>query len=223
MLPLDVAVQQLQEYLHEECNDIHCDSIVEDEYLEEDASIESNPDKVTLNICIEILLSSMTYKRLISSPRDNINGDKPFLPLHSAIDARPQLQTWKTLLAIYEDDHMEDLDPLGRNIAHRICSRPIEKIDTDLDIILDLDPNLFSRYDHFGFIPLHLAVLNKDANIEIIKEVAGRYTSSFSREVLPVYSNIYAKFLPVQIAAASGCCLEVIYLLMRAHPAAITT
>jgi len=213
MLPLDIAVQKLAEIMSEEPSDPD-DDVVDDAT----ADIERNPKKAKYIACIEILLSSMLYDRLVLSPREFRNGDKPFLPLHSAIGARPHLETWNTLFEVYGDEHIDDIDLLGRNVAHKICSRPIENIDTDLTILNNLDRYLFTQSDNYGFVPLHLALQNRDAPIQFITKIARRHRSSLSRAVTPVVGNIYANLSPVHIAAASGCDLTIIFFLMKSHP-----
>ena len=215
LLPLDIAVQKLAEIRSEDPSDSDDDDLEDDDT----ADIEKDPKKAKYISCIEVLLSSMLYDRLVLSPRD-----KPFLPLHSVIGARPQLETWNTLFEVYGDEHRVDVDHLGRNIAHKICSRPIENIDTDLAILHSVERDLFYQCDNYGFIPLHLAVQNKDAPMQFITEIANRQRSSLSRAVSAVVGgvpNMFANFSPVLIAAASECDLNIIFFLMKSHPDAV--
>ena len=219
MLPIDLAAHQLQEYVNEDEADLQNDELDDD-----DDQYDSTSDKDKSNIicCIEILLSSMSYNRLVPDPREYGKEGKPFLPLHSVIDANPQLQTWKTLFTFYEEEHAADVDPLGRNAAHRICSRPIQAIENDTHILQTLNMDLFVSQDDFGFVPLHLALQNRDAPYDFVKAVSARHTSSLSQEVLPVTNNIYGNFLPVQIAAASGCRLDVLLFLITSYPSSVS-
>jgi ankyrin repeat protein len=218
MLPIDVAAHQLQEYLNEDELDLQNDELD----VDDQDDLTSDKDKSNIISCIEILLSSMSYNRLVPDPRAYGKEGKPFLPLHSVIDANPQLQTWKTLFAFYEEEHAADVDPLGRNAAHRICSRPIEAIENDIHILHNLNMDLFVSHDDFGFVPLHLALQNRDAPYDFVKAVSARHTSSLSQEVLPVTNNIYGNFLPVQIAAASGCHLDVLLFLIKSYPSSVS-
>jgi len=206
MLPVDVAVHELAEIEGEEAAEL-------------DEAQDVSSDRNRIISCVEILLSSMFYNRLVAYPREFGSGDKPFLPLHSAVDACHQ--TWKTLFSLYGEEHGLDVDPLGRNVAHRICSRPIENVNTDLSILGNLDNSLFIQSDDYGFIPLHLSLQNKNAPFQFVMAVAGRHKSSLSLEVQPVRGNIYAHFLPVQIASAAGCDLNIILFIMKSHPLAV--
>jgi hypothetical protein len=216
MLPLDIAVQKLAEIISEEPSNEESD-----ESDDATADIERNPIKANYIACIEILLSSMLYDRLIVQPRGN--SEKPFLPLHSVIGAQPLIETWNTIFEVYGEEHHEDIDPIGcRNIAHKICSRPIKDIDNDLSILNSLETTLFLNDDKYGFIPLHLALQNRDAPFQFIRNLGFKDRISLSQPVKPILGNIYANFSPVQIAAASDCDLGIIYFLMRSHPHVIT-
>merc|ERR1719491_2621946 len=84
MLPLDVAVQELEQLEIEESPMLPVS--LEHSSAQRMSSTSENEDtRQRIIACIEILLSSMYYNRLISSPRENQNLDYPFLPLHSAI------------------------------------------------------------------------------------------------------------------------------------------
>ena len=213
MLPLDLAVHQLAELISEESSD----SDQEDEDSGSSDN-ERDPKKAKYISCIEMLLSSMLYKRLLSSPR--ISEDKPFLPLHSVILARPHIETWTTLYNLYGDEHSLDIDPLGRNIAHSMCSRAIEYIDVDLNILESISDDLFTKSDFYGFLPIHLSLQNGNAPFQFITEIAKKYPTSLNRAVPALRVNKYANFLPVHIAAASDCDLNIIYFLLRISPPA---
>lgn len=223
MLPLDLAVVQLQEYLNEEEQEDGEDNDMEDEEFLDSNNSES--DKNAIINCIEILLSSMTYNRLISEPRSiSYKEDgKPFLPLHSAVDAKPQQQTFDTLYELYKEEHSQDVDLLGRNIAHRLCSREIEHLENDIAIANKLPESLFIAHDDFGFIPLHLALQNRNVPLQFIEAISERHTSSLSKEVLPVTNNFLASFLPVHVAAASSCSIDVLMYVTTSYPSSLNT
>lgn len=220
MLPLDLAVVQLQEYLSEEGQDGEEDDMEDEEFLD---SNDSESDKNAIINCIEILLSSMTYSRLISEPRSIAYKEdgKPFLPLHSAVDAKPQQQTFETLYELYKEEHSLDVDPLGRNIAHRLCSREIENLENDIAIAKKLPEGLFIAHDDFGFISLHLALQNRNVPLAFIEAISRRHTSSLSKEVLPVTNNLFASFLPVHVAAASSCSVDVLMYVTMSYPSSL--
>lgn len=223
MLPLDLAVVQLQEYLNEEEREDGEDNDMEDEEFLDSNNTES--DKNAIINCIEILLSSMTYNRLISEPRSiSYKEDgKPFLPLHSAVDAKPQQQTFHTLYELYKEEHSQDVDLLGRNIAHRLCSRGIQNLENDIAIANKLPEGLFIAHDDFGFIPLHLALQNRNVPLQFIEAISERHTSSLSKEVLPVTNNLFASFLPVHVAAASSCSIDVLMYVTTSYPSSLNT
>jgi len=205
LLPLDISVHELSETTEEAY-----------EQASQDGELNKRRDQIVS--CIEILLSSMLYNRLISSPRDIGNGDYPFLPLHGAIHACPLLKTWRALFPFYREEHSLDIDELGRNIAHKICSREIHNTQTDVSILQDLGLDLFLQRDHFGFIPLHLSLQNRNVPIEFVKAVAECNKSSLCQDVRPIHTNKYSRFLPLLIASNSQCDLDILFFLLKSHP-----
>ncbi len=208
MTPLDIAVNELEETMGENLG-----------HGQQDESRNNRTEEFIS--CVETILSSMLYNRLISNPRDNDAIDHPFLPLHSAIKSYPLQQTWSILFTLYSDDHGSDVDSFERNIAHAVCSREIEDIITDTAIVDDISEELFLQIDKYGFIPLHLSVQNPNAHFDFVKAVVGRQKSSLPCEVQPLLGNMFAHFVPFQIAAAASCDLNIIYFLIRSHPSGV--
>eukprot|EP00554_Chaetoceros_debilis_P009752 CAMPEP_0194103046 /NCGR_PEP_ID=MMETSP0150-20130528/3550_1 /TAXON_ID=122233 /ORGANISM="Chaetoceros debilis, Strain MM31A-1" /LENGTH=1228 /DNA_ID=CAMNT_0038790173 /DNA_START=105 /DNA_END=3792 /DNA_ORIENTATION=+ len=222
MLPLDVAVQELEQLEIEESPMLPVS--LEHSSAQRMSSTSENEDtRQRIIVCIEILLSSMYYNRLISSPRENQNLDYPFLPLHSAIRAYPLHKTMTVLFSLYREEFSFSLDPLGRNIAHAICSREIDDIHADIDIANQIPAENFLQMDNYGFIPLHLSLQNPNASYEFVKTVANRNKSSLSREVASLRDNRYSHFVPFQIATAAKCDLDIIYFLIEAIPLEFTS
>lgn len=219
MLPLDIAVQELEQLAIE--SPMLPDSL-EHSSAQGISTMNENDDlRQRIVACVEILLSSMYYNRLISSPRENQNSEYPFLPLHSAIRAYPLHKTMKVLFSLYKEEFSSSLDPLGRNIAHAICSREIADIHADIDIASQIPAENFLQIDNYGFIPLHLSLQNPNASFEFVKTVASRNKSSLSREVVSLRDNKYSHFVPFQIATAAKCDLNIIYFLIRSHPSGV--
>lgn len=205
LLPLDIAVQVLQEHMDTDGSD-------------SDNSGEgrnTQKHRQSLIACVEILLSSMFYKRFVSSPRTS-NIKSPFMPLHSVISAEPSNQTWKVIFSLYGKVHENDLDRLGRNIAHCLCSQPVHNVA--LYILQDIPEHLFGQVDNFGFLPLHLCLQNNQVPFDFVAKLVDRHRGSLSFEVLPIVKNKYAHFSPAQIAAVSECGLDVILFLLQNHP-----
>ena len=122
-----------------------------------------------------------------------------------------------------KEEHSQDVDLLGRNIAHRLCSREIENLENDIAIANKLPEGLFIAHDDFGFIPLHLALQNRNVPLQFIEAISERHTSSLSKEVLPVTNNLFASFLPVHVAAASSCSIDVLMYVTTSYPSSLNT
>lgn len=164
--------------------------------------------------CIEILLSSTLYKRFVPCPHLS-EEVTPFLPLHGAIASHPKEFTWKTIRFLYGCDSKNQLNGLGRNAAHILCSIATLGDGIGSIILDDLDSGLFQQADSFGFLPIHLCSMNPEVPYNFFRKVGSKNEDGLNTPVPYRMENKYSMLTALQIAATSNCCLDVMSYLVR--------
>ena len=222
MLPIDFAVDGYNSEEVQESNVLSSNRELLSVAHLPSVSRENAEDKKSNFIsCIEILLSSAFYGRPILNPRNPERNEYPFLPLHGAVTARPLLPTWKTLLSIYSKDHISDEDKLGRTIAHALCVGKSFDEAVEIEMAKDMhrhDSDLFSLLDNYGFLPLHLCLLNENTTFDFIRTLMEFNRGSVDVEINGSFESQYTGFTAYQVAAASNCDLSIIFFLMTRNP-----
>jgi len=221
MLPLDFAVEGYKN----ESDDKESSGADDDETQSMKLTDEKKGSNIDTNISfissIELILSSTLYNRVVPRPREAAN-DFTFLPLHSAVISRPTLDSWKTIMSIYSDSHLSDVDPRHRNPTHLICSYLGNNDSTDPEIDLfmlrSMHKDSFLTPDEFGFLPLHYALVNKGISFNLINEIVKKQPRVVGKVINDTSTHVYANFLPVHVAAAENCDLNIIYSLMKEFP-----
>lgn len=176
--------------------------------------------------CIDIFLMSALYDRPVFTPaaRNDLRG-MTFLPIHGAAASQPCSQSWKQIVSMYGADYASDVDVRGRTALHvLVTSAPwyLEVVTEMIQSINELDPTSATTFDDSGLLPLHAALINH-APYHVVKHLLLCSWSTVSIEVDEDCDSIELRgMLPFQLAAASGCGIDVIDLLLRAHPIGIS-
>mmetsp|Transcript_13723 Transcript_13723/g.28098 ORF Transcript_13723/g.28098 Transcript_13723/m.28098 type:complete len:866 (+) Transcript_13723:275-2872(+) len=167
--------------------------------------------------CINTLLASAVYDR----PMLPSGNRRIFLPLHGAVALQPRRSTWKCIWDMYGLEHANDADVRGQTALHVLAASKIIKPSVAAEMVSDihvLDIDAAACFDDNGLIPLHTALISK-APYAVVKALLECNEGSVTMEVDSDSVHVqYRKMLPYQLAAASDCSVEVIDLLMRAHP-----
>lgn len=226
MLPIDFAVDGYNAEEVEVSDALSSNrellSVAHQHSLSKENSIDKKGNFMS---CIEILLSSSFYGRPILNPR-NPARNEPFLPLHGTVISQPLLATWKSLLSLYGRDHISDEDKLGRTIAHTLCASKSHDQATEIEMAKDMhshDSDLFSLVDNYGFLPLHLCLLNTNVPHNFLRTIMEFNRSSVEVEINGSLHSSYKGFTAYQVAAASNCDLSVIMFLLRSNPTLVQT
>lgn len=176
---------------------------------------------------IELLLMSALYERPILSPRGQKQGDHEFLPLHGAVASRPLHRTWKGLISLYGKDHASKIDKQGQTPMHFLAATATGDDETNIAMIRDLysvNCDAPSLFDGNGFLPLHLALMDKSSSFELIETIVGCYGAAVTVDVPSFTKNRELRgFLPFQIAASTDSHLDIIYFLLRNHPVGVVS
>eukprot|EP00816_Leptocylindrus_hargravesii_P007876 CAMPEP_0196823182 /NCGR_PEP_ID=MMETSP1362-20130617/86479_1 /TAXON_ID=163516 /ORGANISM="Leptocylindrus danicus, Strain CCMP1856" /LENGTH=744 /DNA_ID=CAMNT_0042202973 /DNA_START=51 /DNA_END=2285 /DNA_ORIENTATION=- len=179
--------------------------------------------------CIAIILMSKLYNRSLR-PNGEREGDFPgveYLPLHAIVSSQPLARTWRNLLSIYRRGHRLDRDRNGRSALHHLCASIDYNVESNMDVpemmhgLLELDITAASHVDRDGFQPLHLALLAR-ANVAAISRLLSANLDALSHVVGNQSQVVWCRGMTAfQIAAASDCSVDVIYLLVKSLPAGI--
>lgn len=205
MLPLDFAVDGLNDENNRKDSNFTSNQQI-------DQNVGLNHERINKNYeaAIELLLSSMLYNRLISSPR-NTNAQYPFLPIHAAAVACPNHESWKTIMSLYGEQHSLDVDSNGRTATHIFCSQEIEDIPEHLEVLNMFKPETFYIVDYNGFLPIHRAVTKKKVSQNFIEAILKKNHDAIAQKVQSNEPSQFENFLPVHLAAAHDCKLDIIF------------
>jgi len=164
--------------------------------------------------------------RAVLAPRNN--NECPFLPIQGAVAACPLQRTWKSLLTKYGQDHISSVDHRNRKALHYLCTRDFEDKGLQISMMRDLvelNPSALMMLGIYGFIPLHLAIVNTSISLEFIIELVQLAPRTVSMEVGEGGTgseNQFTKFYTFQFAAAMPqCSLDVLMHLMISHSAGV--
>ena len=171
--------------------------------------------------CIDLLLMSALYDRPVLAPIGSGQRGMPFLPLHGAAASQPCRRSWKRIKSMYGQDYAGDVDVRGRTALHILVTSQISNLELVTDMVTDidlLDPTSITTFDDSGLLPLHASLIHL-APYAIVERLLKCNGSSITAKVDEDCDHVqFRGMLPFQLAAASGCCLAVIHLLLRAHP-----
>lgn len=197
MLPLDFAVDGFMGVMNDDD-----DNMLQNEFRQ----------------CIDILLMSALYDRPILGEGDD---DTPFLPIHGTASAQPCERAWKQLMVMYGEEYGGAIDPNGKTALHTLMSSMLFQEDLVADAISSINsahPFCLSHVDNSGFAPLHTALVNKMPYI-VVEKLVECNGASVSVPVSEDVINVSLQgMLPFQLAASSGCEVDVIYFLLRSAP-----
>ena len=155
----------------------------------------------------------MLYNRLISAPREA--SEYPFLPLHAAVKACPSVESLMMILNLY-DDHVLDVDLHGCTVTHALCSQDRESMIQQMEVLHMLPEETFFMEDKEGFLPLHRVLTNSETPANVFTAILKRQYSAIHHEMKTSHENSnLEKFLPIQIAAAHNCELDIVFDLFR--------
>lgn len=219
MLPLDFSVDGYTTAREERMDTAEESS--DDEISEKSSS--TSEKELEFSQCIDIFLMSALYDRPVFA---QARRDRPgiFLPIHGAAAAQPSLQSWKTIVSMYGKDYDNEVDVRGRTALHVIASSKLyylETVTAMIQDILQLDPSSATSYDDSGLIPLHTALIHLQ-KYPVIEHLLESNLSTITMVVDEDCDFVqYRGMLPFQLAAACGCGLDVVNLLLRAHPVAV--
>lgn len=212
MLPLDFAIDGYKTSY--------------EEYMDQ-TEVSDDPDPTEkereFRQCIDILLMSALYDRPVFTHARN---DQPgiFLPIHGAVAAQPSTESWRQIVSMYGRDFASDVDVRGRTALHVLMSSKLMYLHTVTEMIRninELDPTNATTYDDSGFIPLHVALTHL-VPYPVIEYLLSTNLSTISMEVDDDCDVVgYRNMLPFQLAAACGCGVDVVNLLLRAHPVGV--
>jgi len=172
--------------------------------------------------CIDIFLMSALYDRPVFTPAvRNDQRDMSFLPIHGAAASQPCGQSWKQIISMYGMDYASGVDVRGRTALHvLVTSKPwhLEVVTEMIWNINELNPTCATTFDDSGLLPLHTA-LASHATYHVVENLLLCNRGTVCMEVDDDCDNVKLRgMLPFQLAAACGCDVEVVDLLLRAHP-----
>ncbi|KAL9184192.1 hypothetical protein ACHAXT_002278 [Thalassiosira profunda] len=212
MLPLDFAIDGYRTAVEEAQNGEGRGRYTPDFSVANDAASYRN--------CIVILLMSALYDRpVFTQMSDEQRGI--FLPLHGAAAAQLCKQSWKEIVSMYGSNHASDVDVRGRTALHVLVSTTPYRLDLATEMIVDmnrLDAASATTLDGNGLIPLHAALTHRQP-YAVVECLVRCNLSTIATEVGRDCGIVaYRRMLPFQLAAACDCGLDVVNLLLRAHP-----
>lgn len=218
MLPIDFAVDGYKNS-SEEAKESRRDSYVEGN------DVALTEKEAEFRRCIDIFLMSALYDRPVyTTATSNDHRGMPFLPLHGAVASQLCSQSWKQLVSMYGSDYASEVDIFGRTALHVLVTSELYRLDVVAEMISDidkLDPTSATTYDDSGVIPLHAALIFL-VPYDIIEHLLGCNWGSICMEVDEDCDNVeFRGMLPFQLAAACGCSIDVVNLLVRSHPMGI--
>lgn len=221
MLPLDFAIEGYKTAV-EEANETR---IIMDNPSEESSSTSVatlTEKEMEFRQCIDIFLMSALYDRPVFTPARSDQRGMTFLPIHGAAAAQPCCTSWNQIVSMYGKDYASDVDVRGRTALHvLVTSTPLSHLDVVTKMVIDineLDPTSTTTFDDSGLIPLHAALAHM-APYHVIEHLLICNWSTISMEVYEDCDNVeYRGMLPFQLAAACGCSIDIVNMLLRAHP-----
>ena len=166
--------------------------------------------------CIDIFLMSALYDRPVFTAD---HSHMAFLPIHGAAASQPCSQSWKQLISMYGEEHVSKVDIRGRTALHVLVTSELYCVDLALEQIRDihdLDATNTTIYDDSGLIPLHAAIISL-APYGVVECLVRCNYATLSMEV-NCDSVEYCGMLPFQLAAAAGCSVDIVNLLLRSDP-----
>jgi len=173
--------------------------------------------------CINIFLMSALYDRSVFMPTRIDPQGSTFLPTHGAAAALPCHESWQQIISMYGRDYASVVDVRGRTALHVLVTSPISQfflpIVTNMIVdINELDSKVSTTYDDSGLVPLHTALVYS-APYPVIEYLLKCNGSTISMEVNGDCDNVqFRGMLPFQLAAACNCSIDIVHLLLRAHP-----
>jgi len=220
MLPLDFAVEGYRNAV-KEANEAR---IMAESPNEEGSTVDVAAlaeKEMEFRQCIDIFLMSALYDRPVFTPARSDQRGMTFLPIHGAAAARPCSASWKQIVSMYGRDYASDVDVRGRTALHvLVTSTPLSHMDVVVEMIDDineLDPTSATTFDDGGLIPLHAALTHA-----VIERLLGCNQSTIGMEVDEECDCVeYRGMLPFQLAAASGCSVDAVNMLLRGHPVGV--
>mmetsp|Transcript_8032 Transcript_8032/g.18155 ORF Transcript_8032/g.18155 Transcript_8032/m.18155 type:complete len:268 (+) Transcript_8032:241-1044(+) len=231
MLPLDFAIEgykiAVEDAKEARRNMVMLNDDTAEEQEEASGSIDAATPEPTekemeFRQCIDIFLMSALYDRPVFTP-----ASMTFLPIHGAAAAQPCSSSWNQIKSMYGWDYASDVDVRGRTALHVLVTstdRPLFHLNVVTEMILDineLDPTSATAFDDSGLIPLH-AALTHSAPYHAIEHLLICNWSTISMEVDEDCDNVeFRGMLPFQLAAACDCSIDIVNLLLRAHPTGV--
>ena len=223
MLPLDFAIEGYNSAAEEANGTLQCDRRPNEQGSDNRALTDKEKE---FRHCIDIFLMSALYDRpVFTHAARNEQRGMTFLPIHGAAASHPCSQSWKRILSMYGREYASDVDVRGRTALHvLVTSTPwyLEVVMEMIQNINDLEPTSTTTFDDSGLLPLHAALTNH-APYHVVEQLLLCNWSTISMEVDEDCDNLELRgMLPFQLAAACGCGVDVLDLLLRAHPIGVS-